>query len=977
EFTELHAHLLSSSEISDFHVLKNLAHAEPEYFGSTVKKLNNFNFMEDTEQFDMHQAIDVVKFIQKIIHSESLQAPRIVVKNNHVGRRLLLTADSKVWDVILKNVSEELFQEMINYWHEKRNGKAIAEAVSFLKTKGINLDTNQAAENVDFLISLLHKINVNDSTISEEKKTLVLKLFAALFDSDEEPSNDHYETLKSFLSPEFDSGNHFRKLFSSNEETDTERVLDVARRFDKLIDLFQSEEKNAIAETMMISKEDYMSTINELRFLELDVLASSQVSTLMYEVFSHPIVQLDESEAVQIIKEFGRIALFNLASHYHSNIHDVFGWQMIGVISAIEERYCLKPLDNELRNLKDEIEKRVSRTDDIQRVSADHKFSSNFINDKLGYSPEQESSLHFETVGNKEEDKTAMEFICSKTYEPLEYMEKFYEATQSGDSCPLFQFDQSNNYHWLANLIFAKKFIQCGKQIFSVENLEFRDFALCGIVSVLDTSVDILKDSPHAFEKNPRLEALTAIYMELYLVLTVSVRNGEQSEQTVEEWNEFYAPTINTYFVRMFRSVRKDQQPTPFIRAFLKVLLSLPAFPNDVPSEDSTREFVPELSVFKYSAFEESCISHAFSLFSSNVEHIQLIGYAVSKLLTPIMFKTENEKPLAAQDDTAVNVNSRPKLSLPVMLSKSYPTDHTHPHVGPMLLDLALMPLQGSTLTQEQKVAYCEAIDHFFKNAMNALMLDQPFDFRKSPIVCRIRKIFFPTSHQYFFPAKLRERVYYLESDQTAGPAFFDKFAAHLLFKSMTLLPAAVRLFYKGMPNCFMPIFQEVVTKYASKLLIEQELTKVSQATFDGEMKVRTVPVTGEIIAEYTIEETKMKLTIELSTDYPLSVPSMNLDKAIVKSDRAKKWLLQLNAYLFHQNGAILEGIEMWKRNVDKGVEGVEDCTICMMTIHQQTHQLPKIKCKQCKNKFHSNCLYKWFESSNQSTCPLCRNNFT
>uniref|UniRef100_A0A1I7WPE7 E3 ubiquitin-protein ligase listerin n=1 Tax=Heterorhabditis bacteriophora TaxID=37862 RepID=A0A1I7WPE7_HETBA len=35
------------------------------------------------------------------------------------------------------------------------------------------------------------------------------------------------------------------------------------------------------------------------------------------------------------------------------------------------------------------------------------------------------------------------------------------------------------------------------------------------------------------------------------------------------------------------------------------------------------------------------------------------------------------------------------------------------------------------------------------------------------------------------------------------------------------------------------------------------------------------------------------------------------------------------------------------------------------------------VKCRQCKNKFHSNCLYKWFESSSQSRCPLCRANFT
>ena len=121
--------------------------------------------------------------------------------------------------------------------------------------------------------------------------------------------------------------------------------------------------------------------------------------------------------------------------------------------------------------------------------------------------------------------------------------------------------------------------------------------------------------------------------MELYMVLTESIKSGNQTKETVEEWEEFYAPTIKNYFIRMFRTVRKDQQPTPFVRTLLKALLSISTFPADVPNDNVTaREFVPELSVFKYTPFEESCISQAFGLFQSGIEHVQLIGYAVSKL---------------------------------------------------------------------------------------------------------------------------------------------------------------------------------------------------------------------------------------------------------------------------------------------------------------------------------------------------------
>lgn len=78
------------------------------------------------------------------------------------------------------------------------------------------------------------------------------------------------------------------------------------------------------------------------------------------------------------------------------------------------------------------------------------------------------------------------------------------------------------------------------------------------------------------------------------------------------------------------------------------------------------------------------------------------------------------------------------------MISKSYPKDHHNPHVGPLLLDLTLLPLENtkdSGFSQEHRVAYCDVIDPFFKNALNALMLDQPFEFRQVPIGCRIRML--------------------------------------------------------------------------------------------------------------------------------------------------------------------------------------------------------------------------------------------
>lgn len=37
---------------------------------------------------------------------------------------------------------------------------------------------------------------------------------------------------------------------------------------------------------------------------------------------------------------------------------------------------------------------------------------------------------------------------------------------------------------------------------------------------------------------------------------------------------------------------------------------------------------------------------------------------------------------------------------------------------------------------------------------------------------------------------------------------------------------------------------------------------------------------------------------------------------------------------------------------------------------------LPTKPCRTCKNRFHASCLFKWFNSSHSSSCPMCRTLF-
>lgn len=68
-----------------------------------------------------------------------------------------------------------------------------------------------------------------------------------------------------------------------------------------------------------------------------------------------------------------------------------------------------------------------------------------------------------------------------------------------------------------------------------------------------------------------------------------------------------------------------------------------------------------------------------------------------------------------------------------------------------------------------------------------------------------------------------------------------------------------------------------------------------------------------------------------------------------------------------------MEGLALWKTNVDKRFEGIEECMICFSVIHGSNYSLPRKACRTCKKKFHSACLV-----SNLNTIKLkeLSNNF-
>jgi len=190
-------------------------------------------------------------------------------------------------------------------------------------------------------------------------------------------------------------------------------------------------------------------------------------------------------------------------------------------------------------------------------------------------------------------------------------------------------------------------------------------------------------------------------------------------------------------------------------------------------------------------------------------------------------------------------------------------------------------------------------------------------------------------------------------------------------------LPAFARQWWTKLDRESQTTVEKITCSQVTPALWSEEVSIINGAEKSDNLTLKVRDSVREVVATYTIDEGSMELVVTLPSNYPLGGLNVDSGKKVgVETGQWRKWMLQLTTFLTHQNGSIHEGLNLWKKNVDKRFEGVEECYICFYILHGTNHQLPKLGCRTCKKKFHSACLYKWFSTSNNSSCPLCRNLF-
>ena len=200
------------------------------------------------------------------------------------------------------------------------------------------------------------------------------------------------------------------------------------------------------------------------------------------------------------------------------------------------------------------------------------------------------------------------------------------------------------------------------------------------------------------------------------------------------------------------------------------------------------------------------------------------------------------------------------------------------------------------------------------------------------------------------------------------------------LYRTICTFPAMIRTWWSNECNRFE---KQRVSKFIEstvrKPLLNRELLIIENAFLHkmwdpSVFTIKGSSISGELCASLIIEDgPKVELNITVPASYPLNNVEVEITKIGIAENRTRRWILQIIQLLSMQDGTVLDALLMWKKNVEKELDGIEPCPICYSILHPKSMSLPKLKCPTCNNKFHNQCLFTWFKSSGKSKCVVCQ----
>lgn len=134
-------------------------------------------------------------------------------------------------------------------------------------------------------------------------------------------------------------------------------------------------------------------------------------------------------------------------------------------------------------------------------------------------------------------------------------------------------------------------------------------------------------------------------------------------------------------------------------------------------------------------------------------------------------------------------------------------------------------------------------------------------------------------------------------------------------------------------------------------MLIHAELAHVkspaSQAELvDESLSIKVATAVNEVIASYLVDEHQLEIKLKIPSDWPLhKIEVRDMKRVGVDENRWRAWVLAVQQIIWShvrlasqplsiiltglQNGRIVDGLGLFKKNVTLHFEGQVECAIC------------------------------------------------
>lgn len=211
-----------------------------------------------------------------------------------------------------------------------------------------------------------------------------------------------------------------------------------------------------------------------------------------------------------------------------------------------------------------------------------------------------------------------------------------------------------------------------------------------------------------------------------------------------------------------------------------------------------------------------------------------------------------------------------------------------------------------------------------------------------------------------------------------------QRLSMHLYYCCLLYLPGLSKSWFIEQKNRVKGPLEIWTQRYFAPVLITAAADTVAEWVSNQSQDEGEAPITvktslggSETVASIAIdpESPPISLAITLPKSYPLESPTVSSRTRVGISEKNwQSWLRTFQIIIF-STGSIIEGLVAFRRNVQGALKGQTECPICSSIIGTDM-QTPNKRCSTCRNTFHGVCLFRWFKSSNSSSCPLCRNNF-